>query len=133
MTEAFEYFYQAIGRAPAKCGLKVVQHPDFALVIATELEDNLGISITNCAEQLATRVCRDYDIPAGSLVWVEHYFWPREGPTWDLVVFTIDLPNACFVRPEWSRLTEGQVAELRSGKMPDGLRKRMRKGRAWGS
>ena len=99
MSVAFKYPYKGYGDRPAKCGLDVFRHQDFALVIATELEDNPGTSVTNMAEGLATKVCKDLGIAARSLVWVEHY--PPRGlrqsghdGAWDMVQFYLDVKES---------------------------------------
>ena len=43
------------------------------IVIATELHDNPGASITNVAEKCAAQVCLFHDIHPSRLIWVEHY------------------------------------------------------------
>jgi hypothetical protein len=42
------------------------------VVIATELPDNPGMSITNAAERIAGEVISFHRLPA-PLVWIEHY------------------------------------------------------------
>lgn len=85
------------------------------MVIATELSDNPGVSVTNFAEGLATLVCRRFSIDPEKLIWIEHYpadLCPicagsgkskpgttcracngrgtrREAATYDLVTFTV--------------------------------------------
>lgn len=63
------------------------------VVIATELEDNLGMSITNAVEWVASQVCRAFNIEPSRLVWFEHY--SRED-THDIVIF--DLPEGTTLR-----------------------------------
>ena len=125
----FEYPYRGYWGRPAKCGLEVYRHENFTLVIATELNDNPGTSITNMAEPLATEVCKDLGVPARSMVWVEHYPGPARGlaPSWvkehwDLTQFYLDVPNGRFLAPAWFRLSVDQVEQLKAGAMPEGLR-----------
>lgn len=66
-------FTGAFGRR-ATCSLQKLDLLDGrVVVIATELADNPGISVTNWAEHLATQVCQRLDLDARKLVWIEHY------------------------------------------------------------
>ena len=105
----------------AKCDLEILRHPDFVLVIASERNDNPGTGVTNWAEHLATEVCRVYDVPPRSLVWVEHYpDHPLDPEHWDLVRFHwVGGPKGQFARPQWARLNDGQLRDLRSGNLPE--------------
>ena len=42
-------------------------------VVATELPDNPGMSLTNAASFVAMQVCQFYEIPLDELIWIEHY------------------------------------------------------------
>jgi hypothetical protein len=72
----------------AWCRLEFIPLTDGrTLVIAIELLDNPGTSVTNVAEHLASHVCDEFGIDPDRLVWVEHYGY---GPdrTYDLVTFS---------------------------------------------
>jgi len=59
---------------PAACGLERIDLADGrVVVIAIELPDNPGVSVTNFAELLATMVCHRFGINPVKLVWIEHY------------------------------------------------------------
>jgi len=65
-------FRGPLGRG-ARCHLQVYEEPKApAIVIATELDDNPGMSITNAAETLADQVCRFLEKPEYGIIWVEH-------------------------------------------------------------
>lgn len=87
-------------------------------VIASELPDNPGTSVTNMAEELATRVCRENNISPHWLLWIEHYpkSESREDATWTEVAFTFDWGRSgfpCkFSTPKWWRLSDAQMATL---------------------
>ena len=128
MFQPTEYEFKGFGGCRSRCGLEVIRHQSFVLVIATELEANSGTSVTNMSESLAFAVCQDWGIPARSLVWVEHY--PKRGrefepyvpeESWDLVQFYLDLREGRFSTPRWFRLSEEQLRRLRAGVMPEGL------------
>lgn len=80
------------GRA-AWCRLEVLPRTDGrVVVIATEVPDNPGTSVTNAAEHLASFACDRLGIHTDRLVWVEHYgdLPGKASPTdrgYDLVTF----------------------------------------------
>ena len=125
MFQPTEYKFKGFWGCRSRCGLEVIRHRSFDLVIATEMADNPGTSVTNVAEHLATAVCKDWGIPARSLVWVEHYpkrdsdfepYVPDE--SWDLVQFYLDPAQGRFANPVWFRLSEEQMDLLRAGSKP---------------
>jgi hypothetical protein len=68
--------YSGYFRKPAHCQLEVYTRPGgtpFHVVIATELENNDGTSITNAAEMLWARVCLTLKAKPESVVMIEHY------------------------------------------------------------
>lgn len=48
------------------------------IVVATELPDNTGMSITNASVEVAMQVCQFFEIPIARLVWIEHYPQQRD-------------------------------------------------------
>jgi hypothetical protein len=110
------------------CGIEAIKLKDGrVVVIATELEDNPGMSITNAAEYVATQICRSLDIDPHKLVWIEHYGYvspmralrPR---TYDRVTFTRITPGheLYFHEPTWSVMKETNWCELGLEPRPDG-------------
>lgn len=86
-------------------------------VICTQPWDNDGLSVTNGAEDIATKVCHARGISMDKLTWIEHYIgYNSKGKLehrFDLVVFEVisaephigrpdGLPH--FRRPKWSYL-----------------------------
>ena len=70
----FHFGCDGLHGRPARCGLEIIELPDGrTVVIATELSDNPGVSVTNFAEELATLVCNGFSIDPNTLVWIEHY------------------------------------------------------------
>lgn len=43
------------------------------LCIATEKAENQGMSVTNCAETIASVVCQRFDVPTEALIFLDHY------------------------------------------------------------
>ena len=92
-----EYTFKDPNGRVAKCHLVVVDN----LVIATELPDNPGMSITNCAEHLAGLVCNAYNIRRNRLIWLEHY--DGRVHEWETVQFDLDAEGK-FGPPDWHRV-----------------------------
>ena len=84
-----EFYFDGLNRRQGKCHLRIFSRlepeqqarpihddEDFAasrvVVVATEVEDNPGASITNAAEKCASQVCEHFEIHPSRLVWVEH-------------------------------------------------------------
>ena len=118
------YEYKSQWGWDSKCGLEVLNHQGFTLVIVTELDDNPGVSVTNFAEHLATQVCRDFKVDPMKLVWVEYY--PEVGKRpylfpahWDTATFEFNIPGGHIRRPVWARVPEPQLQALRRGELPD--------------
>src|SRR5881392_1844171 len=84
----------------AWCALEILKGKDGkTVVIATEVKDNAGTSITNAAEHLAYWVCIEFSIHPSKLVWIEHYGYPAPDDwkchprTYDRVSFDILPPG----------------------------------------
>jgi hypothetical protein len=73
-VRTFHFDYARLHGRPAHRGLEIIELSDRrTVVIATELSDNPGVSVTNFAEKLATLVCNMFSIDLATLVRVEHY------------------------------------------------------------
>jgi hypothetical protein len=111
----------------ARCQLMHIDIDHFSqVIIATELPDNPGASITNTAELLATQACEHLNLTfmnAYTVTWIEHY--PvRPGhsagaiipATYDLVVFKLQAGGLerpwKFLAPTWRRMTRVEWYEL---------------------
>jgi hypothetical protein len=74
------------------CSLEIIPvQAGRTVVIATELKDNFGTSITNVAEHLASHACDRFEIDPDKLIWIETYGYSAPGErqrTFDLVTFT---------------------------------------------
>ena len=125
--------YQGFHGCRSCCGLEIIPLADGrTLVIATELADNPGTSVTNVAEHLASFVCERFGIETEKLVWVEHYgygicllgeraydrvtFQRRapEGVVW-LPAVTGSKPNGWpghFGEPHWVTMSDADWAAL---------------------
>ena len=114
------YRYRGFHDCESHCSLEILRSPSRpTIVIATEMEDNSGMSVTNVCEHLASRVCVDFKIDPSSLVWIEHYGYPnpinsKRPRTYDLVTFTILQAghNVLFAYPRWRPMTQNDWHKL---------------------
>lgn len=96
-----KFKYRGFNGRTARCRLELIPlSDDRTVVIATEVIDNAGTSVTNVAEYLASFVCDQFDIDPNKLVWLEHYgYGGRHARTYDLVTFDRRVPE----RIQWSQ------------------------------
>lgn len=113
-----EYHFCGLHGCESKCGLRIIELADGqVVVIASELPDTPGTSVTNFAEELASLVCTEQGIEPKQLVWIEHYV-PHKGhpkPDWDLVTFAVALGDgeqATFAQPQWRPMREKDWRQL---------------------
>lgn len=112
--------YWGFQGTPSCCRIRVFEPKGHALVVlATELPDNPGTSITNFAAQLATQIGELLAVPLESLLWVEQYPecgpQPHEQESFALVSFT-RTPHG-LSHPSWRSLSPAEVANLIGGKL----------------
>ena len=117
------YHFKGYWDCESRCGLQFFTGPTGeSVVVATELIDNLGTSITNMAERLATRVCRDFNIDPERLLWIENYADLVDGPaertpqSFDLVTF--EWHGGTFSNPRWRHMSYAEVRFLTGGALP---------------
>ena len=112
------YHYKGYRGCASRCDILINKQGDQVVVLATELTDNPGTSITNMAEDLAREICVKNSIPFNRLVWIEHYP-ERRSPliglvseaTYDRVEFVSD--RGTYLRnPSWTRISREDVDAL---------------------
>lgn len=113
--------YWGFRNTPSHCRIRVFEPNGQPLVVlATELPDNPGTSITNFAEQLATQIGELLAAPLETLVWIEHYpergAKPHERESFALVSFTRTALG--LSTPRWRHLDRAEVAALIGGELP---------------
>ncbi len=117
------YLYRGFHGCPSYCWLRIYMTPGQTVVLATEVEDNPGTSITNMAAGLATEVVRVFHLPLDTLVWIEHY--PAHlginggaglPESFDLVTFTHTAQGLRL--PQWRRLSQTEVETFLSQTLP---------------
>ena len=102
----------------SRCGIQVRETEDGKyLVIATDLGDDTGTSVTNACETIAEVVCRDYEILPRNLIFIEHY--PARGrkkssffreETFNIVQFKNN--GLKFFSPEWKHLPKEKFIKI---------------------
>ena len=93
LTGDYIHPYKDAGGRSAHCRVQIYLPDDTRddpVVICSEVPNNPGGSITNCAEVIAAGVIRANELPT-PLVWIEH--WPEESTdggaeAFELVVFS---------------------------------------------
>ena len=108
------YNYEGFHGCACICDLEIIKN----LVIASEMPENEGTSITNFAEQLATLVCQEFEIEPKHLIWIEHYP-ERDGvsrkyaESYDLVSFNLN-GDGVFSNPRWTGISPIVVDAFRA-------------------
>ena len=91
----------------ARCRVRI----NATTVVATELPDNPGMSLTNAANIVAMQVCQFYEIPLSELVWIEHYpAQPHSEESFDRVLFNND--NGNLTIDTWLPLSTDEATQL---------------------
>lgn len=98
------------------CHLEVLNNEDNTIVIATELADNPGMSITNAVECLIAQVCRSKVIDPATLVWIEHYseksYKQKAKPRVEYSLVTFKLSKSAVVKAAWKPMEKMDWIEL---------------------
>ena len=107
------FSYKIPNRSNGICNIIVSK--ENSLVIASEIHDNTGASITNTAEYVAIQVCEAYEINPKKLIWIEHYsdnsyISGRSREDFDLVKFKYDSDKK-FHDPQWMPLSQEEIEE----------------------
>jgi hypothetical protein len=67
------YNYKGFRGCDSCCDIEVQRRNDGKYVfVVTEVPDNPGISVTNCAEHLATAMRKEYRLKPEDVIWIEH-------------------------------------------------------------
>ena len=113
------YDFPGRWEVPSRCGLKIARGRERHVVLATELDaDNPGTSVTSFCAELATRLCREFDLDPARLVFIEHC--PDRGSklavyaeTFDRV--RLDWDGTRFKNPDWTRISKEEADALLAG------------------
>jgi hypothetical protein len=102
VDDDFIFDYDEPHNFRAVCGIQVfkIDNSQKVMILATELKNNPGASITNAAENIATEIIRLVDIQYDNMIWIEHYKRENEEDTFDYVKFECNSNNV-LSNPEW--------------------------------
>jgi hypothetical protein len=111
------FLYRGFHGCLSYCWLRIYTAPGQSVVLATEMHENPGTSITNAAERLAMEVTRTFGLALDALTWIEHYP-ERQGrnrhpglpESFEQVTFTRTAQS--LGSPEWRRLSQAQVEAM---------------------
>ena len=113
------YLYPGFHNREAWCDIEIYRYRQYDLVVCRQRWDNSGTSVTNRVELIATQVCRDWDLSADRLVWLERYpvsaGIQRQEETCHLVRFgSFDVEEG-FSDPRWGRLLVEEAQQFIAG------------------
>lgn len=131
LTRDYCYDYEGFWRHPAVCRIRIYERAGaIPIVIATELAENTGTSITNMAEYLAAEIISQHfperfetEEPE-PVMWLEQYPrhpGQRDLPEFSQVVFSSYTPRIEWMgmrqrirlgQPSWKYLERDQVEQL---------------------
>jgi hypothetical protein len=102
----------------ANCHLQILQDKTTTIVIATELATNPGMSITNAAEVLASKVVRQFHLDPKTTRFIEHYgqesYDHEEGrkraDTFDEITFSWN--GTVATEPKWKPIKAEEATKL---------------------
>lgn len=114
--------YEGYSGCASKCRIRIYQDPERRpprVVIATEVPDNEGTSVTNMAEHLVAEWTRDEQggEPIETM-WVEHYPEERSGSgrrVFEETFAVVSLRRGRrgeLTNPEWKYITRAEVERL---------------------
>jgi hypothetical protein len=117
------YLYRGFHACLSYCWLRIYTTPGQSVVLATEMPENPGTSITNAPERLSMEVTRTFRLALDTLTWIEHYP-ERQGShghpllpeSFDQVTFTHTAQG--LQCPEWHRLSQAQVEAMLGQTLP---------------
>lgn len=117
-----DYDYRGYHGCKSRCHLRIFQTEPHEckpyIVIATELDNNPGTSITNMAEYLAWEVWKFLERPIQGMAWYEHYRdraiigrKPQFTESFDIVTFEKG-PDGRFSHPAWRLANKDEIRRL---------------------
>ncbi len=110
------YKYDGLWGRKSKCGLKLVNKSETAIVIVTDLyEENPGGSITEFCAELAMLICKEFNIDNNKLIFIHHV--PEVNSSLDF--YSEAFYKVCFEtlegklqNPDWHPLTRDEVEKM---------------------
>ncbi len=102
----------------AVCHLRILQNRTTTIVIATELATNPGMSITNAAEVLASKIVKQFHLDPKNTRFIEHYGQEsydyekgrERADTYDVITFT--WKDTTALQPVWRPADAKEMQKL---------------------
>jgi hypothetical protein len=114
----FDYRVDAWSGRESTCRIRVYQIKDgHAVVIATELEENKGPSVTNSAEAWAREACTEYSLDPFKTYFFEHYDGGSyRGLSYDeeerYAAVSFEWFAGIAEKPKWTHATRADIEKL---------------------
>jgi hypothetical protein len=111
-----EFHYLGLGTFPSVCRLRAFNVEDApTVVIATELQQNSGTSVTNAAQDIAAQAYQWLERPERGILLIEHY--EKDGEERNAqerfaVVTFQHTEGGRFSGPDWRSLTKEEVERM---------------------
>lgn len=105
--ELIYFTYTSKNKLKGMCKLEVYRKWKGVIIVATEMPNNPGQSITNTAETIATQFLRKYNISPQGMTWIEHYDEEQVkaghiiAESFARVHFEFDWLACKFINPTW--------------------------------
>lgn len=126
IDEVFSWrgFGNGFGKWESSCRIRAYEAEECFVVIATEIEENMGTPIASCCEFLMPLVLGKLGMPAERCVWIEHHQRDKfldKGDVFAVVRFQRQLHKnpldpktvlQTFHNPEWKPLRREHVESL---------------------
>lgn len=61
-----------LGKWDSKCRIRVYHHDDLEIILASNVDDNKGSSVEDCAEVIAGLCIARFDVDFKKFIWIEH-------------------------------------------------------------
>lgn len=113
-TYTWRGFGNGFGKWDSRCRIRVFRpHPEQIVVIASDLGEDSGTSITNCAEGLANLVVRDFALDPDLLLWIEHYpYYRQEDPKAEFSRVQFAWSGCQATKARWSPISRQEAEAL---------------------
>jgi hypothetical protein len=110
------FFWGSLHRSPSLSHLRLYRNPWRTIAIATEVDANPSLSLTNGAEEAIAAAIVQYQLAPATLLWVEHDCQDRIA--WErfrLVFFAQNPRTRRYAAPRWHQISRQEVAALIDG------------------
>lgn len=119
-----EFHFKGYGNCDSRCRVRIYSvqsdpqskfkhslHMGDKVVILTQLEGDVGTSVTNASEIIANLVSDEHALEPLRTVWIEHYNYPGHTETFDRVTYELGLLLQ-YKSAKWNHITREIVADL---------------------